>query len=76
VPTILIAIVNRGGWLIWPVLAFLLVAFPLSIIRYRKRGPALGWVPRKWRSKTNSWYTRHGWEAPYDADGNKLPGRW
>ncbi|HEX3393969.1 MAG TPA: hypothetical protein VHS52_05530 [Acidimicrobiales bacterium] len=46
-PTILIAIVNRGGWLTWPVLAFLLVAFPLSIIRYRKRGPALGWVPRR-----------------------------
>jgi hypothetical protein len=64
-----------GGIFLWIVIAFLVVCFPLSIIRYRARGPAVGWVPRRLRNRLNSWYTERGWEAPYDADGKKKQ-RW
>ncbi len=64
-----------GGLFIWLVAAFLVVAFPLSIIRYHKRGPAVGWVPSRWRPRLNRWYTDRDWEAPYDEDGKKTR-RW
>jgi hypothetical protein len=64
-----------GGWFLGVVVALLLVGFPLSAWRYQKRGPALRWVPRRWRAKTGRWYSDRGWEVPYDADGNKTQ-RW
>ena len=58
--------------LTWVVAVLVLgVGFPLSIWRLKVRGPALGWVPKRFRQRTNDWYVRHGWAAPYDAQGRK-----
>jgi hypothetical protein len=73
---LILAASGASTWVGWAVAVLVLfVGVPLSILRYRKRGPALGWVPRRWRGKTNSWYTARGWDAPYDASGKKRQ-RW
>jgi hypothetical protein len=66
---------SGGGVFVWVVAAFLVIAFPLSIIRYHRRGPAVGWVPRRWHSRLSRWYTGQDWEAPFDTKGNKTQ-RW
>lgn len=45
----------------------------IQIIRSRKYGPRVNWIPRRWRVNLNHWYERHGWSAPYDEAGNKQP---
>lgn len=77
---IVVAVVSaggvEGGWFGWAVLAVLIVGFPYSTIRVYKRGPALGWLPRRWRPRVSKWYLEHGWEDPYDAENNKRHRPW
>lgn len=63
-------------WLWVPVAAFMAVVFVLSIVQYRRRGPAVGWVPRRFRARVNAWYLRHDLPQPYDHDGNKVQPWW
>jgi len=60
---------SAGTWVL--LAAIVLVGFPVSIWRYRVRGPGVGWVPKRFRSRLNRAYELRGWKAPYDAEGNK-----
>ncbi len=58
------------SWIL--VFVFVGVVPVVSIRRLSRRGPAIsGWIPRRWRAATNTWYRRHGWEEPYDESGGK-----
>jgi mannose/fructose/N-acetylgalactosamine-specific phosphotransferase system component IID len=55
------------------VIIFVVVAVPLAVYRMRKGGPGPGvnWIPKSMRGKTNEVYEEHGWQEPYDAQGEK-----
>lgn len=61
----------------WVVVGAIAVLAVTSLLRLRKGGPgpAVNWVPRALCGRTNDFYQRHGWSAPYDESGNKRPGR-
>ena len=53
------------------VLLFMAVGIVVSVTQMPRRGPAVRWVPPRWRSAMNDWYRSRGWEEPYDDMGNK-----
>jgi hypothetical protein len=59
------------------VVAFMI--FAVAVIIYQRRtggpGPQVNWVPRRWRRKVNERYAAHGWQQPFDAQGNRNPDR-
>jgi hypothetical protein len=57
--------------MLWLVLAFMAFVLALTIYRLRSGGPgpAVNWLPRSLRSRTNKVYDKHGWQQPYDEDG-------
>lgn len=63
--------------MLWFVVPFMLVALCLSVYNMRKggSGPAVNWVPRRYRQGVNDRYRKHGWALPYDEDGNRNPNR-
>ncbi len=66
---------NGPVWFVIPCAILVAFGFVASVIRYRKRGPAVGYVPRRWRPKVNEWFSGHGWDKPYDENGETKP-RW
>ena len=64
-----------GFWLV-PALIFL-VALPLTFWRLRRGGPgpAMNWIPRSMRGKAHERYREHGWQEPFDDNGNRNPDR-
>lgn len=57
----------------------LIVVIVLTVSIYRLRrggpGPAVNWVPRGLRGRVNRNFDEHGWQKPYDDDGNRNPDR-
>jgi hypothetical protein len=53
------------------------VGLTLSFRRMRRGGPGpqVNWIPRAMRGRVNESYRKHGWDEPYDADGNRKDGR-
>jgi hypothetical protein len=63
--------------MIFVFLAFMVVVVAISFYRLRRGGPgpAMNWIPRSMRPKANNMYEKHGWQAPFDGDGNRSPER-
>jgi hypothetical protein len=59
-----------------PVFVFMAVTFVLGIVQYGRRGPRVGWYPRRMRARVNERFARSGWPKPYDEDGNKIQPLW
>ncbi len=59
------------------VAVLLAVGVVISIVRLRRGGPgpAVNWIPRSLRPNLNRYYTRRGWQTPFDQDGNRNPDR-
>jgi hypothetical protein len=55
---------------------FLVVGFAVSLWRVRKRGPGVRYVPRRYRQRVNAWYRGHGWDEPFDEEGNRRKLGW
>jgi hypothetical protein len=57
---------------------FVFAAVPIVcvLVLFTRRGPAVGYVPRRWRSRLNDFYQRHGWDAPFDEAGKRRRGWW
>jgi hypothetical protein len=63
--------------MIYVVIAFMAVVLVITMIRLRRGGPGpqVNWIPRALRPRTNRFFTGRGWQAPYDAEGNRNPQR-
>lgn len=63
---------------VWVIAGLILVVgVPLTFWRLRRGGPgpAMNWIPRSMRAKANEQYDKHGWQEPFDDDGNRNPDR-
>lgn len=56
---------------------FVVFAIIFTARRFRKGGPgpSIGWVPRRLRPGLNKKMEEHGYQKPYDDEGNRNPGR-
>ena len=63
-------------WVTILVLVFMAVVMVLSVVQYRRRGPNVGWVPRRWRARVNAWYARHDYPLPFDDEGKRIQPVW
>lgn len=61
----------------WVFLALFAVLFVLSFYRLRRGGPgpAVNWIPRRFRQRLNRTYAEHGWQEPFDSAGNRRTDR-
>lgn len=50
---------------------FAIVMVAIQLVRARRYGPRVKWIPRRWRPRVNNYYRQHGWREPYDAQGNR-----
>ncbi|RKR73335.1 hypothetical protein [Frondihabitans australicus] len=48
-----------------------------AIVRLRRGGPGpnVQWLPKSMRKRVNDEYEEHGWQKPYDDEGNRNPDR-
>jgi hypothetical protein len=59
------------------IIIFMVVVAVVSVIRLRPGGPgpAMRWIPRSTRAGANREYEKHGWQKPFDDQGNRNPDR-
>jgi hypothetical protein len=63
------------------IVVFIVIAVVLvggvSFLRMRRGGPgpAVNWVPRSMRGRVNKSYEQHGWQQPFDGDGDRNQNR-
>ncbi len=65
----------------WPAVLVIVLGVALvgvtTVRRLRPGGPglAVAWVPRSMRPRLNQFHQRHGWQQPFDDNGDRVPGR-
>ena len=63
--------------IVWFAVVAVALVVIVAAVRMRRGGPgpAVNWVPKKFRGSLNSVYRKRGWTAPYDDNGEKTSTR-
>ncbi|MDE9364776.1 hypothetical protein PZ938_04100 [Luteipulveratus sp. YIM 133132] len=68
---------SGGHFSWWATGLIVLIGIPLTLWRLRRGGPGpqMNWIPRSMRGRANKTYRKHGWQEPFDDEGNRNPDR-
>ena len=68
------SVVNQSP-IAWVLLALFFIGFIVTIIVRTRRGgpgPAVYWIPRRFRPAVNDLWGKRGWPLPFDGQGRRI----
>jgi hypothetical protein len=68
-------VVNDIGFVVIGLFMAFCIIMALLQLRRGGPGPAVNYIPKGLRPSVNAYYRNHGWQEPFDADGNRNPMR-